>query len=85
MYALSSLKGNIQKVMGESVRLIDSAEETASEVKEVLMGTELNSTRIGRASTCQKIFCNRCSRRFESRSRFLGERIGKVEKVALIL
>ena len=30
------LKGIIQKVMGDGVRLIDSAEETAAEVKEVL-------------------------------------------------
>lgn len=81
------LKGIIQKVMGESVRLIDSAEETASEVKEVLMGTELNSDpdRGGKVPV-RRYFVTDVPRRFEEQgSRFLGERIGKVEKVALIL
>jgi glutamate racemase len=97
------LKGIIQKVMGESVRLIDSAEETATEVKEVLMrlsltgasklsGTELNSvpdtsrSDRGGSAPVRGYFVTDVPRRFEEQgSRFLGERIGKVEKVALIL
>lgn len=90
------LKGIIQKVMGDSVRLIDSAEETANEVKEVLnrlWGTELNSVpdRSDRKDTevnapVRRYFVTDVPRRFEEQgSRFLGERIGKVEKVTLIL
>ena len=136
------LKGIIQKVMGNGVRLIDSAEETANEVKEVLMGlslatskllgtkllgTELNSvpavpavchpvshpefisgsqtmpgqeipkqvrddSKNDREPVCsheipiRRYFVTDVPRRFEEQgSRFLGERIGKVEKVTLIL
>ncbi|MCC6543219.1 MAG: glutamate racemase, partial [Nitrospirae bacterium] len=81
------LKGIIQKVMGDSVRLIDSAEETANEVKEVLnrlWGTELNSVpdRSDRKDTevnapVRRYFVTDVPRRFEEQgSRFLGERIG---------
>jgi len=92
------LKGVIQKVMGDSVRLIDSAEETASEVKDMLRllglsGTELNSVpdvpgtsdKKGSAPV-RRYFVTDVPRRFEEQgSRFLGEKIGKVEKVTLIL
>ncbi|MCC7202184.1 MAG: glutamate racemase [Nitrospirae bacterium] len=90
------LKGIIQKVMGDGVRLIDSAEETAKEVKEVLTrlnllassaetsGTEFNSVHNNVSN--RRFFVTDVPRRFEEQgSRFLGEKIGKVEKVALIL
>ena len=115
------LKGIIQKVMGNGVRLIDSAEETANEVKEVLMRLNLineslmkhcitkaneNSPPLqGEGQACpersrrggdglfsvesyplRRFFVTDVPRRFEEQgSRFLGERIGKVEKVNLIL
>jgi len=81
------LKGIIQKVMGESVRLIDSAEETATEVKEVLMRLSLTDrSDRGGSAPVRRYFVTDVPRRFEEQgSRFLGERIGKVEKVALIL
>ncbi len=75
------LKGIIHKVMGNDVRLIDSAEETASEVRKVLSGTTS-----GENSPVRRYFVTDVPRRFEEQgSRFLGERIGKVEKVTLIL
>ena len=79
------LKGIIQKVMGDSVRLIDSAEETATEVKELLMRMELGTDRGGSAPV-RRYFVTYVPRRFEEQgSRFLVEKIGKVEKVTLIL
>ncbi len=104
------LKGIIQKVMGDSVRLIDSAEETASEVKDVLMQMKLTSedqrdmnvppigdrrgfltpsegfSNENMSLPVRRFFVTDVPRRFEEQgSRFLGERIGKVEKVILIL
>src|SRR4030066_973254 len=93
------LKGIIQKVMGNGVRLIDSAEETANEVKKLLdatlsgtgtglLGTELNSVPAvpGGNAPVRRYFVTDVPRRFEEQgSRFLGKRIGKVEKVTLIL
>lgn len=106
------LKGIIQKVMGDSVRLIDSAEETASEVKEVLLGLNITEETTmscnpelvsgslmmqreeipkrvldnNKDTPVRRYFVTDVPRRFEEQgSRFLGERIGKVEKVTLIL
>ncbi len=79
------LKGIIQKVMGDGVRLIDSAEETATEVKEALSRLNLLAAVPASASN-RRFFVTDVPRRFEEQgSRFLGEKIGKVEKVALIL
>lgn len=106
------LKGIIQKVMGDNVRLIDSAEETASEVKEVLLGLNITEETTmschpelvsgslmmqreeipkqarddNKDIPVRRYFVTDVPRRFEEQgSRFLGERIGKVEKVILIL
>ena len=84
--------------MGDGVRLIDSAEETAAEVKEVLrMKIPLNpplekggqggfESGFSNETPMRRYFVTDVPRRFEEQgSRFLGEKIGKVEKVNLIL
>lgn len=88
------LKRVIQEVMGGGVRLIDSAEETAFEVKQVLTGIGLvasiegdnPSSRIGIAPQMpvRRYFVTDIPLRFEEQgSRFLGERVSKVEKIEL--
>jgi glutamate racemase len=82
------LKKTIQKVMGDGVVLIDSAEETALEVKEMLAHPGLitsakdNNTQV--AVPVRRYFVTDVPLRFEDQgSRFLGEKILKVEKVEL--
>ena len=99
------LKGVIQKVMGSGVTLIDSAEETAIEVKDVLTQLIPNPTlppfnkgaglpllrsiatgRGGLKVPIRRFFVTDVPRRFEEQgSRFLGEKIAKIEKIDLIL
>jgi glutamate racemase len=47
------LKGVLRKVMGSRVRLVDSAQEVASQVKELLTKSKLLRTRLG---PCQHLF-----------------------------
>ncbi len=80
------LKRAIQRIMGEGVVLIDSAEETAFEVKEVLTHLGLvvptDGGNISGMTPVRKYFVTDVPLRFEDQgSRFLGERILKVEKV----
>lgn len=82
------LKGAIQRVMGDGVTLIDSAEETALEVKKMLAGLGLiaskdkyNTSTIG---PVRRYFVTDVPPRFEVQgSRFLGGGISKVEKIDL--
>lgn len=79
------LKGVIQRVMGGGVALIDSAEETAAEVKEML------SVRKAAVNECsskgvllRRYFITDLPPRFEEQGRsFLGEKIVKAEKIDL--
>lgn len=82
------LKEAIRRVMGDKVTLIDSAEETALEVKEALSRLGLiSSSEEGSLSgrgPVRRYFVTDVPLRFEDQgSRFLGERIAKVEKVVL--
>jgi len=80
------LKGVIHRVMGSGVTLIDSAAETAREVKEVLSRLDLISPEGIQAggAPVRRYFVTDVPIRFEDQgSRFLGERITKVEKVIL--
>lgn len=80
------LKVAIQKVMGDSVKLIDSAEETAAEVREALTALGLinssGDTSVARLAPVRRYFVTDVPVRFEEQgSRFLGEKITSVEKV----
>lgn len=83
------LKNAIHKVMGDSVRLIDSAEETALEVKEILQIIPPFSLRGGERGLSlpeqpplRRYFVTDISPRFEEQgSRFLEMKIPKVEKI----
>ncbi|HAS16960.1 MAG: glutamate racemase [Nitrospirae bacterium RIFCSPLOWO2_02_42_7] len=82
------LKSAIQKVMGDGVRLIDSAEETASEVRELLTNLGLinlsGSESDTKTTPVRRYFVTDVPVRFEEQgSRFLGEKIYKVDKVDL--
>ncbi len=74
------LAGVISRVMGEGVTLVDSATETAAEVRETLSGTGLLSERGGGGSI--EVFLSDIPYRFrEVGERFLGRSIGSVEQV----
>lgn len=79
------LKRVIQKVMGDGVKLIDSAEETALEVKEVLerIKREQNySHPLMGGLPSRRYFVTDISPRFEEQgSRFLEMKIPAVEKI----
>lgn len=91
------LKNAIHKVMGDGVRLIDSAEETALEVKQILQVIHLEGAMLipppglrggegGLSSTeptpLRQYFVTDISPRFEEQgSRFLEMKIPKVEKI----
>ncbi|MDD5435565.1 MAG: glutamate racemase [Nitrospira sp.] len=75
------LKKAIRTVMGDGVRLIDSAEETALEVRAVLQADMVNRVPDG-ATPVRRFFVTDVSPRFEEQgSRFLDMKIPKVEKI----
>ncbi len=73
------LKGVIGKVMGEDVRLVDSAEETAREVERTLASLDLlHSAGPGNLET----YVSDIPHKFqEEAERFLGHALGRVEHV----
>lgn len=76
------LKGVIGKVMGEGVRLIDSAEETAQETRRVLEKMELLRKRKG--PIFRQYYVTDIPQRFEEiGGRFLGERLEGIKQVEL--
>ena len=82
------LKKAIQQVMGSGVVLIDSAEETALEVKAMLAHLSLiapvNEGDLPAVTATRKFFVTDVPLRFEEQgSRFLGEKISKVERIDL--
>lgn len=76
------LKGVIGEVMGEGVRLIDSAEETAQETRRVLEEMGLFKTRVG--PVFRQYYVTDIPQRFEEiGGRFLGERLEGIKQVEL--
>jgi glutamate racemase len=74
------LKRVISKTLGKEVRLIDSAEETALEVRRAL--TQRNLLRSGKRAPYRKFFVSDVPDRFvEVGERFLKDRISQVERV----
>ena len=74
------LTGIIKEVMGDGVLLIDSAQETAKEVEEVL--SEKGLLRITHGRGRHRYFVTDAPKRFRSLGeRFLGFPIGNVEKI----
>lgn len=76
------LKPVIQKVMGEGVTLVDSAEETASEIKRTI---EENLISNGDFSLRREYYLTDVSETFLSvAGRFLGEKIERVEQIDIV-
>ncbi|RMG74560.1 MAG: glutamate racemase [Nitrospirae bacterium] len=77
------LKGTIGRVMGKGVRLIDSAIETASAVKDLL--NRMGLLREGRAQEGRRIyFVTDSADRFKRiGTRFLGREMEEIEKVEI--
>ncbi|MFI5322290.1 MAG: glutamate racemase [Thermodesulfobacteriota bacterium] len=74
------LKPTIQKVMGEKITLVDSAEETAKEIERVL--GERGLLNYGKDTSVRKYFLTDVSDTFVSvAGRFLGEKIDRIEMV----
>ncbi|HEY0811608.1 MAG TPA: glutamate racemase [Longimicrobiales bacterium] len=72
----------IQKILGPSVTLVDSAHETALEVREVL--TANNALRTEQSPPLHEFYASDSPMRFrEVGRRFLGEKVVEVEKVVV--
>jgi glutamate racemase len=77
------LKGAIQQVMGDTVTLIDSAEETAREVEQLLIDNGQMRDRSGRG-TCSFFVTDIPHRFIETGTLFLGEGIEAVQLVDIL-
>ncbi len=76
------LKGTISKVMGKKIKLIDSGEETAKEVKRILEKSDLLNS--GKKKGYHKFYVTDFPDNFKSISeRFLGKKIKEVKKIKL--
>jgi len=74
------LKKVISRIMGEKVKMIDSAEETAKEVKRLLRDYGLFRNSVGKS--CRKFYVSDVPDRFvEVGERFLKGRITKVKRI----
>ncbi len=74
------LKGVIRKTLGEKVKLIDSAQETAGEVKSIL--EEYRLLRSSKAKPCRRFYVSDVPDRFvEVGERFLKGKISKVKRI----
>jgi glutamate racemase len=74
------LKKVISRVMGDKVTLIDSAEETALEVKRIL--EENDSLNTSKTEPCYKFYVSDFPEKFiQISKRFLGEKIKEVKKI----
>ena len=77
------LKNTLQKVMGAGITLVDSAEETASQIKSVL--TEMNLLNESNPDSEKEFYLTDVSDTFISvAGRFLGKKIDKIEMVDII-
>lgn len=78
------LKAVIHKVLGRGVALVDSASETAHEVKEMLATTGLLAKRKSVAFSSHEFYVSDLPGQFsELGKRFLGRSISKVTQIAL--
>lgn len=76
------LKNTIQKVLGRKIKLIDSGEETAKQVKEILIKKELLNPQ--KKAGEHRFFVTDFQHKFKEISeRFLGRKLGKVQKIKL--
>jgi glutamate racemase len=76
------LKTVISKVMGSSIRLIDSAVETSREIKKTL--ERLAIIRKEKARPARKFYVTDAPEKFlKLGERFLGEKLGHIEKITL--
>lgn len=76
------LKGTISKVMGKKIRLIDSGDETAREVRKILIENSLLNTK--KQKGVHKFFVTDFPNNFRQISeRFLGQKMHNVKKVKL--
>jgi len=76
------LKKIIRRIMGDTVTIIDSAEETAKQVERRLRLIRMNNT--SGAETKHDFFVSDIPHQFqEIGERFLGDRLGKVTRVEL--
>ena len=74
------LKPTIQKVMGDKITLVDSAEETAKEIERVLGEIDLLNNDAG--ASAREYYLTDVSDTFVSvAGRFLGEKIDRIEMV----
>jgi len=74
------LKSMIQKVMGDEVTLVDSAEETALEIERILKDNNISNE--SSSSNKREFYLTDVSDTFiEIAGRFLGEKIERVEQV----
>ena len=74
------LKSMIQKVMGDEVTLVDSAEETALEIERILKDNNISNESF--SSNKREFYLTDVSDTFiEIAGRFLGEKIERVEQV----
>lgn len=77
------LKNTIQKIVGSEITLVDSAEETASQIKDILSGEKLLND--ANANSRREFYLTDVSDTFISvAGRFLGEKIEKIEMVDIV-
>jgi len=77
------LKNTIQKIMGDQITLVDSAEETAALIKDILIGKNLLNDKS--AQSDREFYLTDVSDTFLSvAGRFLGEKINKIEMVDIV-
>lgn len=77
------LKPTIQKVVGDGITLVDSAEETAKEIERVLGENDILNT--GNGTPSREYYLTDVSETFVSvAGTFLGEKIEKIEMVDIV-
>lgn len=77
------LKNTIQKIVGNGITLVDSAEETASQIKDIL--AQKNLLNDSNAESTREFYLTDTSETFISvAGRFLGEKIDKIEMVDIV-
>jgi glutamate racemase len=73
------LKGILQKTSGNKIRFVDSASETAKEVKEILTRDRLRSGQRARSGRCRFYVSDDADRFMALGKRFLGKSIRSVQ------
>ncbi len=77
------LKNTIQKIVGDEITLVDSAEETASQIKQILVKKGLLND--SKTPSERDFYLTDVSDTFISvAGRFLGEKIDKIEMVDIV-